>query len=172
MRHSRGEFLQGRTGVESCLLCPKGTRCRGYVLHVLSLKLIAALETATDARAAGEALSREDRLLFAESGEAARRTCWTKAFVLTVAQRIAELVAAGHAGEQLRYAIEGLFAVLDGLYARLPNGIVIELNDLALDVYNQTCANLEAVEGEHFVPANIVAQAYAAFLQRKTETAG
>ncbi len=157
--------------MESCLLCPKGTRCRGYILHVLSLKLMAALETAADARAVGEALSREDRLLFADYGEKARRTCWTKAFVLTVAHRIAEFVAAGQADEQLRYSIEGLFAVLDGLFARLPNGIALEMHDLAMDVYNQTCRNLEAVEGEHFVPANIVAQAYTAFAKRRAETA-
>lgn len=157
--------------MESCLLCPRGAKCRGHVLHLLSLKLVAALETTTDARAVGEALSREDRRLFADVSEAARRTCWTKAFVLTVADRIAAFVAAGQTDEQLRYSIEGLFAVLDGLFARLPNGIALEMEDLALEVYNQTCVNLETIEGEHFVPANIVAQAFTAFLRRRAEAA-
>lgn len=154
-------------GVENCLTCPRGTRCRGHVLHVLSLKLMAALESAADAGAAGRALSREDRRLFADLGEAARRTCWTKAFVLTTARRIAEFVAQGQSDEQLRFSIEGLFSLMDGLFSRLPNGIVVELGDLTMDIYNRTCAELDTIEGEHFVPANIVAQAYTAFLRRR-----
>lgn len=125
-----------------------------------------ALEAGADAASIVGVLSRPERLLIAEYAEAARQTCWTKAFVLTVAGKLADFVREGQNDEQLRFSVEGMFTLMDGLFGRLPNGISLQLGDLAMDIYNETCRNLENVPGA-FLPANIVGQAYAAFLRRK-----
>lgn len=158
--------------MDGCLLCPSGTQCRGYILHGLVLKMFSALERGGDASAVGQALGREDRLLLARLGEQAERSCWTRAFVLTVARKLADFVAEGQSDDELRLSVDGLFMLMDGLFGRLPNGIALDLADLAMDVYNQACADLEALDGEGFLPASIVAQGYAAFLRRRSESLG
>ncbi len=131
-----------------------------------------ALESGADAAGIVQALSPEDRRAMAETAADAGASCWTRAFVLTVARKLADFVREGQNDEQLRLSVEGMFTLMDGLFGRLPNDIHIELGDLALDIYNETCAQLDRVGGGLFVPANIVAQAYAAFLRRKEAIAG
>lgn len=131
--------------------------------------MFSALESGADAATIGHALAREDMLLLADFGDKARQTCWTKAFVLVVARKLTEFVAQGQDEEQLRYSVDGMFTVLDGLFARLPNGIAVALGDLSLDIYNETCRNLDGLDGDQFLPANIIGHAYTAFLRRRSQ---
>jgi hypothetical protein len=113
------------------------------------------------------ALSRDEQRQFAELAASAQRTCWTRAFVLTVARKLAEFVGAGQHDEMLRFSIEGVLTVMDGLFAKLPNGIALSLDDLSLDIYNQACIELDRGGTGAFLPVNLIGQAYAAFLRRR-----
>lgn len=156
-------------GVDSCRDCPGGDGCRGQKLHSLVLKMYAALEEEGGVEGVMRTLTRDEQRLFAELCDRARETCWTKAFVLTVARKLAEFVAEGQRNEGLRLSIEGLLAVMDGLFARLPNGIALRFQDLSLDVYNQACSELDSSGRGAFLPVNLIGQAFAAFLRRKAQ---
>lgn len=140
--------------------------CRGEQLHRLVVKMFAALEEG-DVDGITRSLSREELRQFAELCAGAGRTCWTKAFVLTVARKLSEFVGAGQRDEMLRFSVEGLLTLMDGLFARLPNGIALRLDDLSLDIYNQACSELDRSGSGAFLPVNLIGQAYAAFLRRR-----
>ena len=145
--------------MKSCLLCPKGTRCRGYVLHLVILKLLDAMETGEGADAIARELSREDMKLIADFGNKARETCWSKAFVLTIAKKIVGFATDETSEARLRAAAERLVVTLHRLFAKLPNGVRVDLGALAMDVYNQAAKGLEEKGTDNFVPANILGQA-------------
>jgi hypothetical protein len=147
--------------VKSCLLCPRGVRCKGYVLHGLVLKLYDALESGQDAEACAHAITNEDMHLLAEYGAAARVTCWSKGFVLAMAAKLAVLAQQGLPDREMRSAVERLIVRMDNLFARLPNGVRVDLSDLAVEVYNQACEALSSSGGGGFLPASILGQAYA-----------
>lgn len=153
--------------VDSCRTCPGDQRCRGEQLHRLVLTMFTALEEG--AEGVSRALSRDEQRLFAELCVSAQRSCWTKAFVLTVSRKLAEFVAAGQQDEMLRFSIEGVLTVMDGLFAKLPNGISLHLEDLSLDIYNQACVELDRSGTGAFLPVNLIGQAYAAFLRRRAQ---
>lgn len=136
-------------------------------MHQLVLKMFAALEEG-GVEGVTRALSRDEQRLFAELCGSAQLTCWTKAFVLTVARKLVAFVAAGQHDEMLRFSVEGLLTVMDGLFSRLPNGIALRLDDLALDIYNQACIELDQCGGGGFLPVNLIGQAYSAFLRRRS----
>lgn len=152
--------------VESCRNCPGNEACRGEQLHRLVLKMFAALEEG-GVEGVTRTLSRDEQRLFAELCGTAQETCWTRAFVLTVARKLSEFVSMGQCDEVLRLSVEGLLTVMDGLFARLPNGIALRLDDLSLDIYNQACVELDRGGSGAFLPVNLIGQAYAAFLRRK-----
>lgn len=158
---------QGGWVVKSCLLCPKGTRCRGYMLHTLILKLYDVMEAGDNPESIARELSREDIQLLADYGEKARQTCWSKGFVMVVGRKLADLAAQGMPDAALRRAVERLIVRIDGLFAKLPNGIRVDLADLTMEVYNQACENLAGEGVKVFLPANILGQAYAAVLKGK-----
>lgn len=153
--------------MKSCLLCPKGTRCKGYILHTLILKLYAALETGGDSDAIARELSREDLLLLAEYGDKGRQTCWSKGFVMVVGRKLADLVAQGLTDDKLRRAIERLIVRMDGLFTKLPHGITVDLSEMTVEIYNQACENLQGEGVTAFLPANILGQACASVMQGK-----
>jgi len=136
-------------------------------LHQLVVKMFAALEEG-GVEGVTRALSRDEQRTFAMLCGTAQQSCWTKAFVLTVARKLAEFVAAGQRDEMLRFSVEGLLTVMDGLFARLPNGIALRLDDLSLDIYNQACAELDRGGSGAFLPVNLIGQAYASFLRRRS----
>lgn len=156
--------------VESCRTCPGNASCRGELLHRLVQKMFAALEDGGVEGVTRE-MTRDEQRLFAELCAQAQATCWTRAFVLTVARKLAEFVAAGQQDEVLRLSMEGLLTVMDGLFSRLPNGISLRLDDLSLDIYNQACLELNRCGSRAFLPVNLIGQAYSAFLRRKTSLA-
>jgi len=148
--------------VKNCLLCPKGRKCRGYVLSELILKLYDAVE---DPGGAGyveslrKALSHEDMQLLSDQGHKARITCWSKGFVLVLARKVADLSKAVDSDEELRVGIERLVVTVDGLFAKLPKGLAIDLEDLILDVYNNATEILAQEGGTAVVPATILGKA-------------
>jgi hypothetical protein len=146
--------------LKNCLLCPRGTRCKGYILHGLVLKLYTALEAGQDAEAVARAISNEDMHMLAEYGAVARETCWSKGFVLAMAAKLAELGQQGLKDTELRNGIERLITRMDNLFARLPNGVSVDLTDLTIEVYNSACEAMSATGGG-FLPASILGQAYA-----------
>jgi hypothetical protein len=153
--------------VESCRTCPGTEACRGAQLHRLVLKMFTALEEG-GVEGVTRTLSRDEQRLFAELCGSAQETCWTKAFVLTVAGKLSEFAAAGQRDELLRLSVEGLLSLMDGLFSRLPNGIALRLDDLSLDIYNEACKQLDDTGSGAFLPVNLIGQAYAAFLRRRS----
>ena len=145
--------------MKSCLLCPKGTRCKGYILHTLILKLYSAMESGGDSEAIARELSRQDLTLLAEYGQSGRQTCWSKGFVMVVERKLADLAAQGLTDDQLRRAVERMIVRMDGLFARLPNGISVDLSELTVEIYNLACQDLQGDGVRAFLPANILGQA-------------
>lgn len=123
------------------------------------MKLLDALETGEGADAIARELSREDMKLIADFGNKARETCWSKAFVLTIAKKIVVFATEETSEVKLRAAAEHLVLVLHRLFAKLPNGVRVDLGALAMDVYNQAALGLEEQGIDNFLPANILGQA-------------
>lgn len=155
--------------MRNCLLCPRGTKCRGYVLHGLIVKLYDAMQSGEDADGIARAITREDALLLADYGGRARETCWSKGFVLAVAAKLSQTVAAGVTGDPLRRAIEQLIVRMDMLFAKLPGGIKVDLMDLTVEIYNQAVANLREAGSGGFLPTQVVGQAAMAVVRAKEE---
>lgn len=126
---------------------------------MLVLKLYDAADSAEGADAIARELSREDMKLIADFGNKARETCWSKAFVLTIAKKVVGFAIKEKSEIKLRMAAENLVARLSGLFGKLPNGVRIDLGALAMDVYNQAAADLEKQGADNFLPANILGQA-------------
>ena len=145
--------------MKSCLLCPKGKRCRGYVLHTLILKLYDAMAEGGDLDSIVRELSREDMAVMAEQGAKARETCWSKGFVMVVARKVAEITGTATDDMKLRTGIERMIVQMDSLFGKLPKGISIDLAELTMEIYNEATTLLEEVGSEAVVPANIVGQA-------------
>lgn len=155
--------------MKSCLLCPRGTACRGYVLHQLIVKLYDALEHGDNADEVARELSAADMKLLAEYGMKARSTCWSKGFVLAVAAKLTQMVGAGASDAALRNGIDRLIVRMDGLFAKLPNGIEVDLVDLTLDIYNQAVANLKQQGADGFLPMAALGSALSSAQQRKDQ---
>ncbi len=153
--------------MRSCLLCPRGTKCRGYILHTLILKLYDALEAGEDAAGIAASITREDAKLLAEYGDKARDTCWSKGFVLAVASKLSGMVTAGVTGDALRNSIERLIVRMDGLFSKLPHGIEVDLMELTVEIYNEACSNLKKEGANAFLPTQVVGQAAMNVVRRK-----
>lgn len=157
--------------MRNCLLCPKGTRCRGYVLHTLVLKLYDAMTRRAETEAIVRQLSREDMEMMAELGGKARETCWGKAFVLVVGRKVADIAKTTKDDTQMRNGIERMIVQMDGLFTKLPKGVSVDLSEMAMEVFNQACTLLDEEGSGAFVPANVVGQACAAVNIKKMEKA-
>jgi len=145
--------------LKSCLLCPKGTRCRGYVLHTLIFKLYNAMSEDVGLEDIVRELSREDMLAMAEQGAKARITCWSKGFVMVVARKVAEIAKASKDDIQMKNGIERMIVQMDGLFGKLPKGISIDLSELTVEIFNHAIQALEE-EGIHsMIPASVVGKA-------------
>jgi hypothetical protein len=153
--------------VKSCLLCPKGTRCRGYVLHTLILKLYEAMSHKDGIDSIVRELTKEDMLVLAEQGASARETCWSKGFVMVVGRKVADIAKTARNDVEMRTGMERMIVQMDHLFTKLPKGISIDLSELAMDVFNQACAVLEEEGSKAFVSANIVGQACGAAVRKK-----
>lgn len=158
--------------MKSCLLCPKGTRCRGYVLHTLILKLYDAMSHRGSIDAIVRELSKEDMLVLADQGASARETCWSKGFVMVVGRKVADIAKTSKNDIQMRTGMERMIVQMDSLFTKLPKGISIDLSELAMDVFNQACTVLEEEGSKAFISANIVGQACGAAVRKKQERAG
>ncbi|MBL4614080.1 MAG: hypothetical protein JKY27_04305 [Magnetovibrio sp.] len=145
--------------MKNCLLCPKGRKCRGYVLSELILKLYDAVEqhsAGSDVEAIAKALTREDMVLLSEQGNKARVTCWSKGFVLVLARKVADLSKVAKDDDDLRHGIERLVVRIDGLFSKLPKGLSIDLSEMIMDVYNRATEILANEGGGAVVPATIL----------------
>ncbi|MEG3619387.1 hypothetical protein V5T82_13045 [Magnetovibrio sp. PR-2] len=142
--------------MKNCLLCPKGTKCRGYVLSELILKLYDAVSKGLDATAIAQQLTVEDMELLSAQGDKARITCWSKGFVLVLARKVADISKNAESEVELRIGIERLVVQMDGLFSKLPKGLSIDLADLVMDIYNRA-TEIMADEGSTcVVPATIL----------------
>lgn len=153
--------------MKSCLLCPKGTRCRGYTLHALILKLYDAMEEGAELEEVLRELSREDMMVMADQGKYARVTCWSKGFVLVVARKVADIAKTAKTDTKLRTGIERMIVQMDVLFTKLPKGITIDLTELTMEVFNKACEILEEEGSKAMIPANVVGQACTAVSQKK-----
>lgn len=145
--------------MKNCLLCPKGRKCRGFVISELIIKLYDAVEqhgSGSSVDAIAKALTREDMVLLAEQGNKARITCWSKGFVLVLARKVADLSKNAKDDDDLRHGIERLVVRVDGLFAKLPKGLTIDLSEMIMDVYNRATQILADEGGGAVVPATIL----------------
>lgn len=153
--------------MENCLLCPKGVKCRGYKLHLMLLKLYDLMEVRGKVDDIVRELSREDMMLLAEQGAEARKTCWSKCFVLSVGRKLANFAAADIDDQTMRRSVEHLIVQMDSLFAKLPKGININIMDLSMEVFNQACIDLEESGSKGVLPSNILGQAFAAQAKKR-----
>ena len=142
--------------MKSCLLCPKGKKCRGYVLSELILKLYDAVERGDNADAIARQLTREDMELLNTQGDKARITCWSKGFVMVIARKVADLTRTAEHENDLRVGMERLVVQVDSLFSKLPKGLSIDLADLVMDIYNNATEILATEGGTSVVPATIL----------------
>ena len=136
-------------------------------MHLLILKLYEAMETQDCIDTIVRELSREDMLLLADQGAKARATCWTKGFILSVGRTLADMAATGMNETNLRRSVEHMIVQMDGLFAKLPKGIDVNIMDLSMEIFNQACEDLEKIEGNAMIPANILGQAFASMSRKK-----
>lgn len=153
--------------MKSCLLCPKGQRCRGYVLHSLILKLYDAMSDGGSIEDIVRDLSREDMLVMAEQGAKARETCWSKGFVMVVARKVADIVKVAKSDTQMRTGIERMIVQMDSLFTKLPKGISIDLSELAMEVFNQATDLLDSEGSDAIIPGNVIGLACTAVSRKK-----
>ncbi|MBF0248501.1 MAG: hypothetical protein HQL36_10590 [Alphaproteobacteria bacterium] len=145
--------------MKNCLLCPKGTNCRGYVLSELILKLYDAVEkkgSQGSIDTIARALSLEDMKLLTQHGDKARVTCWSKGFVLVLARKVADISKNAKSDLQMRTGFERMIVSVDGLFSKLPKGIHVDMADMIMDVYNQASVILHQEGAQGMVPATVL----------------
>lgn len=156
--------------MEDCLICPKNSDCRGYVISDLVLKLYDAVEhaaTGRDVDTISKALSREDMKLLTVQGDTARVMCWSKGFVWVLARKVADLSKVAEGDEDLRMGIERLVTSIDSLFGKLPKGLSIDLPALIMDVYNRVTEILAIESCTAVVPATILGKAITEVAHRR-----
>lgn len=147
--------------MKSCLLCPKGKRCRGYVLHELLLRLYDAMAAGGgDPEAIARRISHEDALLLARHGPAGRETCWSKALALAMAEKLAAIARRKLDEPALQREVKNLVDQTHALAGRLPNGVRVQLQDLALEVYNAAQATIARDGAYDFHAASVLSWLY------------
>lgn len=147
--------------MKSCLLCPRGKSCQGYVIHELVLKLYRAMENRdTSVDAIARQLSLEDLTTLDKVGGKARVTCWSKAYRLAVSHLIVEIGTDDSIKdeEQARRAIQRMTVRMDSTFAKLPKGITIDLDDMILDIYNLSVEEINASGKPSLIPAHVLRQ--------------
>lgn len=142
--------------MKACLTCPKDDKCRGYILHGFVLKLFdAAKQGLTNTEEIVNTFSREEMRALATVGNDARTTCWSKAYRMAVSHRLSELVAKHADEKRMRAALRELVQHLDATFARLPQGISVDPNDIIMDIYNMTTEEMKITGQTAFIPAHV-----------------
>lgn len=160
--------------MKSCLLCPRNKLCRGVILQKVMLNLMEAL-AAHKGREVEDILRELDRAdleTLAGVGANARETCWSKAFVMTMARRLAILAAGEPSEAVLRSKMDRLFVEMDMMFTRLPKGISIDVEDLLTDIYNQAQAVMKAEKQEGFLPMRVFGAAAGGLSVKKRKAKG
>lgn len=147
--------------MKSCLLCPRGKSCQGYVIHELVLKLYRAMENRdSSVDEIARQLSLEDLTTLSKVGDKARVTCWSKAYRLAVSHLIVEIGADEDLKdeEDIRNAIQRMTVRMDSTFAKLPKGVTIDLDDMMLDIYNLAVEEINASGKQSLIPAHVLRQ--------------
>ncbi|MCW8836390.1 MAG: hypothetical protein OQJ99_08500 [Rhodospirillales bacterium] len=156
--------------MKNCLLCPKGTRCKGFVLHGLIVKIYNAIVQSkgeNELEAITKEMSLEDMELLMTYGGQARETCWSKGMVLAVARILAHLVSGTKQKSDfiLRTNIEQMLKTVMRVMSRLPKGVSLDLHILSMDIYNRSVQLLERSGDKTTVPLTTFGQACANVLR-------
>ncbi len=142
--------------MKTCPLCPKDDKCRGYVLHKFVLKIHECTKQGDHSiEGVIKGLSREDMKTLATVGEAARGTCWSKAYRMAVAHLLSELVAKNADERKMRAALRELVTHLDATFSKLPSGMSVDPNDIIMDVYNMAAEEAKISGGTPYIPAHV-----------------
>lgn len=161
--------------MKSCLLCPRGTGCKGYVLNTLVVKIynILIAHKGEDAiEAIVHDLSREDLEILASYGDQARSTCWNKGFVMAVAHILTFMVGKTKQSDiVLRARIEEMLRLILRVCAKLPKGIKIDLQELSMDIYNRAIELLQTSGSPNTLPLTVYGQAFASVMRARAQAA-
>ncbi len=147
--------------MKNCPLCPRGKSCQGFIIHELVLKLYNAMG-GNDASAdeIARQLSVEDLTTLDKVGNKARVTCWSKAYRLAVSHLMVRIGTDESIknDDQARRAIQRMTVRMDSTFAKLPNDISIDLDDMILDIYNLTVEEINASGKPSLIPAHVLRQ--------------
>lgn len=111
-------------------------------------------------------LSRDDLLTLANKSAEARKECWSKSFVLSVACKFMELADQDSANGNLQHDSEEMILKMDKLFSKLPKGSAIEHSELVTEIYNQICEDIKHQGATQIVPINVISQACMAVSHR------
>ncbi len=153
--------------MDLCTFCPKGIKCDGYVLHSLIIRLYDAMGASGSSDELIKILSRDDLLTLANKGAEARKECWRKSFVLSVAHKFLEMAGQDSADGKLQHDAEKMILQMDQLFSKLPKGSAIEHSELVTEIYNQICEDVKINGARQIVPINVISQASMAVSYRK-----
>lgn len=142
-----------------CAFCPKGTKCSGYILHTLVLKLFDVRSASGNSDAIAKSLSRDDLIVLADKGAAARVECWRKCFVLSVVAKIEELATSELPDDDLRMAVEDMIVRMGRLFSKLPKGSALDIPNLVMDIYNHLCETVNEKGLQMVVPVTCISHA-------------
>lgn len=147
--------------MKTCLLCPRGKTCQGFIIHGLVLKLYHAMENRdASVEEIARKLSIEDLKTLDIVGEKARVTCWSKAYRLAVSHLIVEIGADKKitTEEQACLAIQRMTVRMDSTFAKLPKDVSVDLDDMMLDIYNLAVEEINAEGKKGLIPAHVLRQ--------------
>ncbi|OEJ63674.1 hypothetical protein BEN30_17560 [Magnetovibrio blakemorei] len=105
-------------------------------------------------------LTLQDLVALDKVGEAARVTCWTKAYKLAVAHLIVEIGTDENilGAEATRNAIQRMTIKMDATFAKLPKGVSIDLEDMMMDLYNLTIDKMNTTDKKGLIPSHVLRQ--------------
>jgi len=156
--------------MDSCLLCPRGAKCKGYVLNTLIIKIYKAMHTNAGEdvlQSIAKEFSREDMAILAEYGDSSRVTCWTKGFVMAISNLLANIIAKQKNEAAIQREMSRVINTVLSIYARLPKGIEVNVEDRSMDIYNRTVEIMQTTGTGQVVPLNLFGRVWSATMQER-----
>jgi len=156
--------------MDSCLLCPRGAKCKGYVLNTLIVKIYKAMRSNAGEdvlQSIAKDFSREDMAILSEYGDSSRATCWTKGFVMAISNLLAEIIAQQKTEAAIQKEMSKVINTVLSIYTRLPKGIDVKVEDRSMDIYNRTVEIMRTTGTGKVVPLNLFGRVWAHTMQER-----
>ena len=156
--------------MDSCLLCPRGAKCKGYVLNTLIIKIYRAMQANAGEdvlQAIAKEFSREDMAILAEYGDSSRATCWSKGFVMAISNLLADVISRQDNDTAIQREMTRVIKTVLGIYSRLPKGISVDVDDRSMDIYNRTIEIMKTMGISKAVPLNLFGRVWQSTMQER-----